>query len=63
MLALAWGDFFWRRRRPVCDRGGACLAAAGSARTTILLGLGSVVVGLAFVWGAYVEPILLKLTR
>lgn len=63
MMALGWGAFFWRKRTPVCDVGGTCAAPTTSARTTIMLGLGSIVVGLAFVWGPYVEPILLRLAR
>ncbi len=61
-LALGWALFFWRRRRPSCD-GDTCARPATSGGTKWLLGFGSLVVGLALVWGPYVEPALLKLTR
>lgn len=62
MLALGWGFFFWRRRRPSCD-GDTCAKPGTSRRTIGLLGFGSLVVGLALVWSPYIEPALLKLTR
>ncbi len=62
MLALGWAFFFWRRRRPSCD-GDTCAKPGTSRRTIGLLGFGSLVVGLALVWGPYVEPALLRLAR
>ncbi|KPH77823.1 MULTISPECIES: mercuric transporter MerT family protein [Bosea] len=62
MLALGWAFFFWRRRRARCD-GDTCAKPERSGRTMGLLGFGSLVVGLALVWGPYVEPALLRLAR
>lgn len=63
MLAVGWAFFFWRRRAPVRNVGGACAVPATSARTATLLGIGSLIVGLALVWEPYVEPVLLKFVR
>lgn len=62
MLALGWAFFFRRRRGASCD-GDTCAKPTTSSRTIGLLGFGSLVVGLALVWGPYVEPVLLKLAR
>lgn len=62
MLALGWAFFFRRRHSARCD-GDTCAKPERSGRTIGLLGVGSLVVGLALVWGPYVEPALLKLTR
>lgn len=62
MLALGWALFFWRRRRANCG-GDTCAKPERSGRTTGLLGFGSLIVGLALVWGPYVEPALLRLAR
>lgn len=62
MLALGWAFFFWRRRGASCD-GDSCARPERSGRMIALLGFGSLVVGLALVWGPYVEPALLGLAR
>jgi mercuric ion transport protein len=62
MLALGWAFFFWRRRGASCD-GDTCARPERSGRMIALLGFGSLVVGLALVWGPYVEPALLRLAR
>jgi len=62
MLALGWAFFFWRRRRARCD-GDSCARPERSGRMFGLLGFGSLIVGLALVWGPYVEPALLRLAR
>ena len=61
-LTLGWSFFFWRRRRPNCH-GDACARPERLGRTIGMLGFDSLVVGLALVWGPYVEPVLLKLAR
>ncbi len=62
MLALGWAFFFWRRRGACCDDD-TCARLERSGRMIGLLGFGSLVVGLALVWGPYVEPALLRLAR
>lgn len=62
MLAFGWAFFFCRPRSARCD-GETCAKLERSGRTIGLLGVGSLVIGLALVWGPYVEPALLKLAR
>lgn len=61
-LLAAWAMFFWRRSA-VCRTGSTCATATPSRNVAVLLGLGSALLALAFVWGPFVEPILLKLVR
>ncbi|MGA8172922.1 MAG: mercuric transporter MerT family protein [Methylocystis sp.] len=61
-LVVGWALFF-RRRAVACDAGGACATPVSSKRTATLLGVGTLVIGMASVWQPYVEPILLKLMR
>lgn len=62
VLLTAWAMFFWRRS-VVCTTGATCATAISSRSIAVLLGLGSAFLALAFVWGPFVEPVLLKLMR
>lgn len=63
MLALGWLLLFSRSRSTTCHSGPDCVASASSRLPMSLLASGSLVVGLAMVWNAHLEPILLRLMR
>lgn len=59
LLAGAWFEF-WRRSRVVaCAAKGACARPQASNRTMTILGVATLVVGLAAGW-SFIEPVLLR---
>jgi mercuric ion transport protein len=64
VLLLAWMAFL-RRGTTACNADGDdhCGSAVPNTRKAALLGVGTGVVGLAIIWDAFIEPVLLKLVR
>ena len=62
-LLSGWGLFLLRKKTIICDADGTCSSSARAKRVAAPLGLGTMLVGLALLWGPYIEPFLLKLIR
>lgn len=62
MLLVGWGLLAWHRDKS-CAAIGSCAKAPAPWRTAVLLGSGTMLVGLALVWEPYVEPLVLRAMR
>ncbi|KZB97437.1 hypothetical protein AU375_06433 [Methylobacterium radiotolerans] len=61
-LLVAWG-LLVRSRATACALHGPCTEPSSRWRTVVLLGSGTLLVGLALVWGPHIEPLLLRAMR